>query len=194
MAMTTKLPFSVYIRKRFPRGFTLVELLTVIAIIGILAAILIPVIGTAQNSALRAKSRAQFNGYAMAITDFRNEYGFYPLGLAETPRRLNEDISVDDFRLALTGRDAEGKVDNSLNRRARAFYSFSSAEFDHEGRIVDAFENPNIFIVVDDNNSGMIKNPLGSSPANIQTKVGVYTDPTSAETSNFGWLRVTNWE
>ncbi|MBN2235062.1 MAG: prepilin-type N-terminal cleavage/methylation domain-containing protein, partial [Opitutales bacterium] len=38
------------------RGFTLVELLTVIAVIAILAAIIIPSVGKVRENAIRAKS------------------------------------------------------------------------------------------------------------------------------------------
>lgn len=171
-------------------AFTLIELLTVIAIIGILAGILIPVIGSAQTSALRAKARAQFNGYAMALTEYRNVYGFYPLGLSGTPTQLGSgEFTSENFRLALTGRDADGRVDNRFNRRAQPFYSFSSSEFNEEGLIVDPFGNPNIFFIVDDNNSGsiVVPNPPGGGTVNI--KVGVYT----LKDANQGFEEVKNW-
>ena len=68
-------------RRRPPfdgRAFTLIELLTVIAIIGILAAILIPTASSARTAANKARTRAQFAQWAGAIEAFRQEYGFYP--------------------------------------------------------------------------------------------------------------------
>ncbi len=58
---------------RRPKAFTLIELLTVIAIIGILAAILIPVVGAVRDSARGAKCasnvRQQLQGVLMFAAD-----------------------------------------------------------------------------------------------------------------------------
>jgi len=60
------------------RAFTLLELLAVIAIIGILASILIPTTSSASIAAKKAKTRGQFAQWAGAIESFRQEYGYYP--------------------------------------------------------------------------------------------------------------------
>src|SRR3954471_2425410 len=59
-------------------AFTLIELLTVIAIIGILTAIIIPTVAGARTAANRSKTRAQFSQWATAFEQFRQEYGAYP--------------------------------------------------------------------------------------------------------------------
>lgn len=59
-------------------AFTLIELLTVIAIIGILLAILIPTTGSARLAAKKAKTRGQFAQWGAAIESYRQEYGGYP--------------------------------------------------------------------------------------------------------------------
>jgi prepilin-type N-terminal cleavage/methylation domain-containing protein len=71
-------PPPVLRSRRSCRAFTLIELLTVIAIIGILAAILIPTTAAARTSARKAKTRGQFAQWGAAIESFRQEYGTYP--------------------------------------------------------------------------------------------------------------------
>lgn len=65
-------------RARSGAAFTLVELLTVVAIIGLLAALLVPTAAAARNAANRARSRTQFSQWAAGCEMFRQEYGMYP--------------------------------------------------------------------------------------------------------------------
>ncbi|MFQ6034836.1 MAG: type II secretion system protein [Sedimentisphaerales bacterium] len=64
--------------KRKKSGFTVVELLTVLAIISMLVAVLIPALNTVQRIAKETKQRAQFTTIELALTAFKNDYGDYP--------------------------------------------------------------------------------------------------------------------
>ena len=64
--------------KRFLTGFTLVEILTVVAIIATLVAILIPALSTVQRIAKETKQKAQFNSIKLALETFKNDFGDYP--------------------------------------------------------------------------------------------------------------------
>ncbi|OHB61175.1 MAG: hypothetical protein A2167_04930 [Planctomycetes bacterium RBG_13_46_10] len=59
-------------------GFTLVELLTVLFIIGALVGILIPALNTVRRIAKEAKQKAQLTTIEMALEAFKNDYGDYP--------------------------------------------------------------------------------------------------------------------
>ncbi|MHC4123846.1 MAG: type II secretion system protein [Planctomycetota bacterium] len=64
--------------KQKKAGFTLVELLTVLAIMALLVGILVPSINTARNMAKKAKQKGQFAAIEMAILSFKQEDGDYP--------------------------------------------------------------------------------------------------------------------
>jgi prepilin-type N-terminal cleavage/methylation domain-containing protein len=59
-------------------GFTLVELLTVLAIISVLCAITLGVMRGVNEKALEAQANAQLASLAQALTEFKLQYGDYP--------------------------------------------------------------------------------------------------------------------
>jgi prepilin-type N-terminal cleavage/methylation domain-containing protein len=61
------------------RGFTMIELLTVIAIIGILAGLLFPAISTAMKRTKVVKAQVEVHAIETAWKAYFNEYGQWPL-------------------------------------------------------------------------------------------------------------------
>lgn len=72
----------LYSPRRPRAGFTLVELLVVIAIIGILAAILLPVIAVTKKKAQMVKAHLQCADIAGAIQAYDSAYGRFPASTA----------------------------------------------------------------------------------------------------------------
>jgi prepilin-type N-terminal cleavage/methylation domain-containing protein len=60
-------------------GFTLMELLVVVAIIGILLGLLFPIIAAARQAIRERAARNQLNLLVMAIEKYKDEFGRYPL-------------------------------------------------------------------------------------------------------------------
>ena len=59
-------------------GFTLIEMLTVIAIIAILAAIMVPVTGAAKRIAERRRAMTEMNSIKVAAIQFYTEHRYMP--------------------------------------------------------------------------------------------------------------------
>ncbi len=93
-----------------PRSaFTLIELLTVIGIIALLAGLLMPAISGAKTSAKKAKARAAINSLSMALKSYYNEYGTWPCdSTAVPPVPPNRFLNVSESRYLqqlLSGQD-----------------------------------------------------------------------------------------
>jgi len=61
-------------------GFTLVELLVVIAIIGVLAGMIVSIVGMARGRAMQAKSKSGITAISVALEAYNTVNGIYPNG------------------------------------------------------------------------------------------------------------------
>lgn len=96
------------------QAFTLVELLTVIAIIAVLMGLLFPTVGAVRDSARRTQAQNDATQIATAIRAYYTEYGRYP----------DTDASSDNTELIaiLTGRH------DTKNRRKIVFFEGTVAK------------------------------------------------------------------
>jgi len=158
------------------RAFTLIELLMVIAIIGILAGILIPAIGMVKEKAQIATSKAQLSQYLTAIQSFKGEYSYYPFSSvlnSDGELELDTDANSKLFFETLSARDISTpttSVSGDGNRRRIQFYTFNENELADGSNanlspsiaadtIIDSFGNNQIRIVFDTDNDGRITVP-----------------------------------
>ena len=146
-------------------GFTLIELLTVIAIIGILMAILIPTVGAVRTAANKAKTKVQFNQWAVSMQLFKTEYGYYP-NVTASATASSGPLDPTNFIVNLTAKNYLGATQSGAslkgNAKALSFYSvagsdlLTAADGTAQNEIIDAFGNSAIIAMVDADGDGII--------------------------------------
>ena len=112
-----------------PRAFTLIELLIVVAIIGILAAIAIPNFMAAKTRAQVSRVMGDMNALGRSLAQYRMDRMFYPpyysgnppeeLGALTTPTPFISEVPRDPFRL------------NYGHKKVRAPYYSGTQNYDY---------------------------------------------------------------
>ncbi len=72
-------------------AFTLIELLVVIAIVGLLAAILVPLAGSARSTALKRRATVEMSGIQVAVMEFQRDHKYMPWPPESGGVRVGED-------------------------------------------------------------------------------------------------------
>lgn len=164
-------------RLRGRSAFTLLELLTVLALIGLLTALLFPALQAARQASQRADTRAQFARWTMAIEAYRATYGYYPAfhpsRLVNPPGQTTDPATLHLFHDILAARRRDGsalpastagtdpQLPEAQNRRRLRFSAFGEQEFSTAGSgaaylLCTAGGQTEIAVLVDVNLDGVV--------------------------------------
>lgn len=101
------------------RAFTLIEMITVIAIIAILSGLVLSISGLVQNKGARAKAEAEIKALSSGLESYKTDFGGYPQDAATDALDPRASFKPDSYHAAslalykaLSGdQNANGKID-----------------------------------------------------------------------------------
>ena len=94
---------------RFDRAFTLIELLTVVAVVSLLIALLLPAVQAARESARRSQCQANLRQLGIAVNSYASSFGLLPAGTRTLtwPGRTPDYMGYSTFALLLPSLDQQ---------------------------------------------------------------------------------------
>ena len=118
------------------RGFSLMEVVVVVAVVALLSSIVFAVAGSARERSLRARGNADLASLGIALDRYRAEFGRFPVAVSGS----------DEERAVILKRALEGETEPSgetLPRPRAPFADFGSLVADSEGDwIADPWGTP----------------------------------------------------
>jgi prepilin-type N-terminal cleavage/methylation domain-containing protein len=164
-----------------PRGFTIIELLVVVAIIGVLMSLLFPAVQGALDAAKKAQAKNDVTQIATAIAAFDMEYGRMP-----STNSAPEEITGGVLNALIGSND-------TMNPRKIVFIEVLNFKRGKggilNGKFVDPWANP-YYLAVDtdyDNQVGVSTNGLTTANSTIMKKVGVWNNNTNKRQQARSW-------
>jgi len=156
------------------KGFTLLELLTVISIIAVLMGIVVPIVSEATRKSKVAKSRATIAKIEMALSAYENDWGEFPPPPSNTAPDLNNNTG--DLYTFLNARSTSGS----------AYMEIRTQDTNSNDQILDPWGNPYVVTVFF---SGL------SMPSNNNTTFDIYSlGPDGTTSTNGGDANdINNW-
>ncbi|QEF99084.1 hypothetical protein Mal15_31440 [Stieleria maiorica] len=87
-------------RHRYHNGFTLLELLVVVGVIGILVGLLLPAVQASREAARRMSCSNNFKQIALGVAQYHDAFGFLPPHGTGTFNNANDAAKTNQFRLS----------------------------------------------------------------------------------------------
>ena len=176
------------------RGFSLVEILVVVTIIGMLAGISIPAVGGAMASARRSKVKTMTHQIRTALIQFNTEYGYFPTNGINSVTGLGS--TAPTLALVLIG-DSSTAATNANPRRIAFLEVPNEFTFGGAGDVANrgivtpskfyATGQSNFQVVVDSDYDGQVTAREGTRQTNLRTTIAVWcADPKEPNTKSIG--------
>ena len=149
------------------RPFTLIELLTVIAIIAILVGLLLPAIGAAKQKAKITQAKSQIKALQIAIKQYESTYGSLPYAGTD-----DTEIGSTAYATLIRTLSCQGTPTTDFNPRQIVFLEVQTASVYN-----DPWGN-RFYVYIDTNYDGKIelaKSGILNSSNDIYASVAIYS-------------------
>lgn len=134
-------------------AFTLVEVLVVVAVIAVLASVTVGLLGPVQTAILTANAKTQRDKLTLALSQFKDTYGEFPMAEGEGSDTEWRQLLVDSLRgdKILVRRKGQMQVidytDGRSGAEKRPFLSLADFTLDDDSvenatQILDPWDNP----------------------------------------------------